>query len=222
MTNEERIDNYLLGRMTSDERKSFEQELTTNTSLKDEFEAQKEIAQATQRVWLKEYISSLQTENQKVKRPRQRIPYILSLAACLALVCFGGWRYSLQSNSLQSASNEYLSSFNAPFSRSGDSIDELLVSALESIETNNTDKAKESIANIYSELGKNKLENPISEEEIYLQQKLDLQQDCADWLNAICLMKEGKVFKAKSALKDIAKSTSPFASDARNILENNL
>ena len=49
-----------------------------------------------------------------------------------------------------------------------------------------------------------------------LQQKLyDLE-----WYEAIALMKQGKVIKAKRALEAIATSSSPYADTARNELNN--
>ena len=48
ITTEERIDNYLLGRMSEAERAAFERDLVKDADLKEEYECQKAIANAVQ------------------------------------------------------------------------------------------------------------------------------------------------------------------------------
>lgn len=57
ITTEERIDNYLLGRMSEVERTAFERDLGTNAELKEEYECQKAIANAVQKVAMKDFLA---------------------------------------------------------------------------------------------------------------------------------------------------------------------
>lgn len=75
ITTEERIDNYLLGRMSEAERAAFERDLATDAELKEEYECQKAIANAVQKVAMKDFLTQHAAERQEVE---------LSVAADLA------------------------------------------------------------------------------------------------------------------------------------------
>ena len=64
---EERIDNYITGRMTPDEILQFRKDLNTDPRLREEYERAKEIADAIQKKSLKD---KLIQEETKKKAPR--------------------------------------------------------------------------------------------------------------------------------------------------------
>ena len=69
ITTEERIDNYLLGRMTEAERAAFERELATDADLKEEYECQKAIARAVQKVAMKDFLTQHAAVRKIAERP---------------------------------------------------------------------------------------------------------------------------------------------------------
>jgi hypothetical protein len=56
-------------------------------------------------------------------------------------------------------------------------------------------------------------------EEEYQRSILLTQSQELEWYKALILMKEGKVFKSRKALKQIALSESRYAEKAKNIIE---
>ena len=59
----------------------------------------------------------------------------------------------------------------------------------------------------------------IDEESEYQHQILQEQLYDVEWYDAILLMKRGKYLKAKEILRSIASSDSPYADNAKTILE---
>ena len=69
ITTEERIDNYLLGRMSQAERAAFERDLATDADLKEEYECQKAIANAVQKVAMKDFLTQHAADRKKAELP---------------------------------------------------------------------------------------------------------------------------------------------------------
>ena len=69
ITTEERIDNYLLGRMSESERAAFERDLATDAELKEEYECQKAVANAVQKVAMKDFLTQHAAERKIAERP---------------------------------------------------------------------------------------------------------------------------------------------------------
>ena len=59
---EERIDTYIMGRMSPSEAIEFEMELKENTSLKEKYDAQKQVASAVKRLQLKALMEEAEAE----------------------------------------------------------------------------------------------------------------------------------------------------------------
>ena len=62
------------------------------------------------------------------------------------------------------------------------------------------------------------IENPSSSDPEYMEQ-LSIDSQELDLLDAVCLLREGRYFKAKKALQQIVKDNGAFASDAQSLLE---
>lgn len=61
-------------------------------------------------------------------------------------------------------------------------------------------------------------DNPSSSDPEYLEQ-LSIDSQELDLLEAVCLLREGRYFKAKKALQQIVKCNGAFASEAQSLLE---
>ena len=69
ITTEVRIDNYLLGCMSEAERAAFEHDLITDAKLKEEYECQKLIANAVQKIAMKAFLTKHAAERKKADLP---------------------------------------------------------------------------------------------------------------------------------------------------------
>ena len=63
----EQIDRYILGQMSKEEKDAFEAELSSDAELKHEYELQREIILATQRVHFKRYLENIEQQS-KLKK----------------------------------------------------------------------------------------------------------------------------------------------------------
>ncbi len=224
ISTEERIDNYLLGRMSEQERQLFESELATNPELSKELESQRQVANAVQRAAMNSFLKQhAQQRNNKYRSlfssTRRVIWTVTSIAAMFVLV-IGFVRYNKTANAFR---NEGLLAYNnieIPIARDGNQIDSLISQAYTLIGHGEYKQAKDAMAvadrNIKEYLAIEHI--TLTEEEAYehhiLQQKLyDLE-----WLDVIVLLKQGSVVKARKALKSISESTSPYSIMALRVL----
>ena len=235
---EERIDNYIMGRMSPLEAVEFETKLKENISLKEKYDAQKHIASAVQRLHLKALMDeaeaeiSAEPEKESVFRrifgsieikfevpAVRRAAYSFAVAASLALVA--GIGFDIQQTSVYRNSAEGLmAELSQP--RGGSDIDDLLNDASIKISDGDSDSAivtlDEAISMIENEL---KDIDVTTEEGQYDNQMLSMQRDDAEWYKAVALMKDGKHRQAKKQLKAIIAAGNRHADEAANILDNN-
>ena len=235
---EERIDNYIMGRMSSSEAVEFETELKENISLKEKYDAQKHVASAVQRLQLKALMDEAEAEiaaepergsvfkrifgsiEIKFEVPAvRRVAYSFAVAASLALIA--GIGFDIQQTSVYRNSAEGLmTDLSQP--RGGSDIDDLLYDASIKISDGDSDSAivtlDEAISMIENEL---KDIDVTTEEGHYDNQMLSMQRDDAEWYKAVALMKDGKHRQAKKQLKAIIAAGNRHADEAANILDNN-
>ena len=187
---ENRFDNYIEGKMTAEERSQFERDLELDSMLREDFELHQMTVSAIRRSGAKEFLK--QHELAKIRR-RKVFSIRLSggaIAVCL-LIAFGLHLYtaSLYENYGESIEIEQIG-----LSR-GD--DDSLAKIYQAIDNKNYQLATQLI--------------DACKEEQYA--------DMLRWYKAVCYMRDGKYFKAKKLLKEIAASDSDFAEDARKALE---
>lgn len=240
ITREERIDNYILGRMTDSERAQFESELLEDQELKEEYEVQKEAANGIQRVALRQFLAECEHEraskttvefvgfgttiksiSDKIRsfmNSGQRVAWSLSAVAAMVVAVIGISNYSSMSNSLQSSAVLAYAQTTVPEARDGNELDMLLESAHASIGSNQLELAETQLvqAEILINDGLSIEDN--SEEGIYNHQLLKVKQQDAEWLSALVLMKKGQVMKAKKALALIIESGGLYAQNAQEIM----
>ena len=216
----ERIDRYILGEMSNAEKITFEADMSSNPELRREYELQREIALAVQRVHLKRHIQDIENRKKNARRKKIKTISSWSIAAAVACVCVIGVDIKWSSD-LSDASMLCYVHTGEPISRSDGEIDELVSKAYQYIgesdletATNNLDKAEILI--------EDKLRvKSATEEGKYRREILLMQKEDIDWYRTLIMMHQGKIFKSRKALMNIANSDSRYADKALEILETN-
>ena len=217
----DKIDRYILGQMDDVEKSAFEAELSSDTELKREYEIQREIIIATQRVHFKRHLQNIEHQARIKRRKMIKTVSTWSIAAAIVCVCVIGIDMKYSSDLRNASMMCYIES-EAPLTRSDSEVDELLSQAYELIGKNELVSASGKI-NKAEKMINEMLEYPATtEEELYRKEILTLQKQDIDWHKALILMKEGEIFKSRNALQNIASSDSRYAERAKEILERNL
>lgn len=216
----DKIDRYILGQMTEVEKTAFEAELSADSELKHEYELQREIILATQRVHFKRHLQKIeQQSNLKMKRIIKSVS-TWSIAAAIVCVCIVGLDMKYSSD-LRDTSMPCYAETGAPQARSGGEVDELLSLIYELIGKNELESASCKILAAEEIINEEIQQQTTTEEEQYRKEIMLLQKQDIDWYKALILMKEGEIFKSRKVLKKIASSDSRYAEQARNLLETN-
>ena len=240
ITTEERIDNYLLGRMFAAERAAFERELANNAELKEEFECQKAIANAVQKVAMKDFLTQHASERQeesgnvidlstyfkqatgKIREffsSGQRVAWTLASVAAMVVAIVGSVNYTSTLHNMQGNGMLAYAELAAPVARDGNELDTMIEEAYNLIGSGELDNAINSIE-IAKATVLERLAQPVeTEEDEYEHQVLQQKLYDLEWYEAIVLMRQGKVLKAKKALKAISTSGSPYAEVAKDELK---
>ena len=239
ITTEERIDNYLLGRMSEAERAAFERDLATDAELKEEYECQKAVANAVQKVAMKDFLAKHAAERQeessnvidlstyfkqatgKIREffsSGQRVAWTLASVAAMVVAIVGSVNYTSTLHTMQGNGMLAYAELSAPIARDGNELDIMIEEAYSLIGKGELDKAMNAIKKAKATVLE-RLAQPVeTEEDEYKHQVLQLKLYDLEWYEAIILMKQGKVIKAKRMLKSIASSSSPYANMAKTCL----
>lgn len=237
ITTEERIDNYLLGRMSEAERVVFERDLASDAELKEEYECQKAIAKAVQKVAMKDFLTRHAAERQeessnvidlsiyfkqaagKVREffsSGQRVAWTLASVAAMVVAIVGSVNYTSTLHTMQGNGKLAYSELTFPVSRDGNELDALIEKAYTLIGAGEFDQALETIGCAKAMAKEALVEPVVTEEDEYKHQVLRQKLYDLEWYEAIVMMRQGKVIKAKKALDAISTSVSPYADAARN------
>ena len=225
---QDRIDEYIRGTMSVNDRIIFEGELRTNPELKHEVEVQASIAEAVQAVRLKQLLQEVEAgmvgnHIEEETKPkffflfRKQVIAWASAAAAVALIFFSGNAWQ-QTQRFKGFGNEYYAALAEPVARDGNELDSLIVTTYSFIGTGEYDAAMSNLSKA-RQLITDGLAMPIEDEESEYEHKV-LREKLydVDWYEAIILMKQGKYRKAKEVLRAIATSNSPYAENAKIIL----
>ncbi len=216
----EKIDRYILGQMSEEEKTAFEVELSSDSELKHEYELQREIILATQRLHFKRYLQNIEQQASLKRRRIIRTVSTWSIAAAIACVCIVGVDMKYSSD-LRNTSMLCYAETGAPLTRSDSEVAELLAQAYELIGNNELKSASSNILAAEKLINIELKKQITTEEEQYQKEIMLLQKQDIDWYKAMILMKEGEIFKSRKALKKISSSDSRYAEQARNILDTN-
>ena len=241
ITTEERIDKYLLGRMSEAERVAFERDLETDAELKEEYECQKAIANAVQKVAMKFFLTQHAAERQEESSnvvdlstyfkqatgkirdffsSGQRVAWTLASVAAMVVAIVGSVNYTSTLHTMQNNGMLAYAELSVPVARDGNELDIKIEDAYNFIGAGELDQAMD-VINRSKAIAKTVFAKPIATEEdeythkVFKQKLYDLE-----WYEAIVLMRLGKIIKAKKVLNAIAKSDSPYAGNARKELKN--
>lgn len=197
----ERIDNYILGRMSNEERQAFEKEMSVNSELQEKVALHRDIVRAMRIERDKEYLQSLERDikMQKMAAARRRRTFAMRIssiaaAACLVLGVFVHF-------DTQSDYRQYGLGIELAVSRGGGYSDKVA----ELINDGNYDEALSLIAE--AENFEFWIKNPNQE------------QNNIQWYKAVAYMRMGKYIKAKRLLKQIASSDNHHSSEAQKALD---
>lgn len=250
ITTEERIDNYLLGRMSEAEKAAFERDLETDAELKEEYVCQKAIANAVQKVAMRDFITQHAAERQKAGSPvaadlantnenvidltsifsrisekvqgffssGQRVALTFASVAAMLVAVIGGVNYTSTLSTMRNEGMIAYADLSAPIARDGNQIDILIEQAYSQIGNSKWDDAMASIGKVRTLISDSLSDSATTEEEVYEQQILKSKEYELDWYEAIILMKQGKIRKAKRVLESISVSDSPYAENAKDEL----
>lgn len=244
ITTEERIDRYLMGQMSDSEKAAFEADLESDPELRTEYEVQKSISHAVQKVALRDLLIQHAQERERVAANAadtvvnpfkgiqdwireffysgQRVAWAFASAAAMFIAIIGGVNYTSTLHSFQRIGMLAYAELQAPVARDGNQLDALLEEAFESIGTEQYDTALDALGKARV-LAQEIVSTPASSEEEEYEQAIARQKIYEiDWYEALTFMKDGKVFKARKALRAISSSDSPFAEMARKALKKDL
>lgn len=241
ITTEERIDNYLLGRMSDEEKRLFEDDLEKNAELREEYECQKQVANAVQKVAMRDFLTKHAEERQQQKdnvidlsevfgriagRVKdyfsygQRTVWALASVAAMVVAVVGGINYTSTLNTMRSDGLMAYADLMPPVARDGNQIDALIEQIYAQIGKDEWESALSSVRNARGLIDEVLSKDAVTEEEVYEHETLRIKAYDLDWYETIIWMKQGKVIKAKKMLESIALSDSPYADVARNELNN--
>lgn len=209
---EERIDNYILGRMSNEERQAFEKEMSVNSELQEKVALHRDIVRAMRIERDKEYLQSLERDikvQEMTERRRRTFAMRISsiaVAACLVLGVFVHF-------DTQSDYRQYGLGIELAVSRGGGYSDKVA----ELINDGNYDEALSLIAEAEAKPFVCDDTNPeIVEAE---RDEYHREQDELQWYKTVAYMRMGKYIKAKRLLKQIASSDSAYKDVAQAALE---
>lgn len=239
ITTEERIDNYLLGRMSEAERAAFERDLETDAELKEEYECQKAIANAVQKVAMKDFLTRHAAERQEESSnvvdlstyfkqatgkirdffsSGQRVAWTLASVAAMVVAIVGSVNYTSTLHTMQGNGMLAYAELSAPVARDGNELDTMIEDAYDLIGEGDLDKATDAIEKAKATVSAGLAQPVETEEDEYEHQVLQQKLYDLEWYEAIVLMRQGKVLKAKKVLNAISTSDSPYADAARDEL----
>lgn len=209
---EERIDNYILGRMSNEERHAFEKEMSVNSELQEKVALHRDIVRAMRIERDKEYLQSLERDikvQEMTERRRRTFAMRISsiaAAACLVLGVFVHF-------DTQSDYRQYGLGIELAISRGGGDSDKVA----ELINDENYDEALSLIAE--AEAKPFVCDDPNTEIIEAEQDEYRREQDELQWYKTVAYMRMGKYIKAKRLLKQIASSDSEYKDEAQAALD---
>ena len=225
ISTEERIDNYLLNRMSEQERQQFESELVSDPELQKELESQRQVANAVQRAamnsFLKQHAQQRSNKYRSLFSSTRRVIWTVASIAAMFVLVIGFMNYNKTANTFR---NEGLLAYNnleIPVARDGNQIDILAAKAYQMIGDGDYSLARKTIEEARDYIKTELIVEPRTDEEKYRNQVLQMKEYELEWLEVIMMMKQGKVMNSKRILRRIISSNSPYSKSARALLDGN-
>lgn len=169
---------------------------------KDKYNLDEMLESAIREKGAKEFLQRVEARDRR--RQRRWRTSVYSFATCLALIVIGSWRFSYNTRVAGY-------SFDPVAGQMGGSEITALMQERQIKEALvKIDEAREILAE--------EMAHPSSDDPEYrIQLETDRQE--LDFLSAVCAMRQGRYFKAKRALKEIASGEGAYAEEARSLLK---
>ena len=191
---QERIDNYVMSKMSAEERNSFEQEIANDAELQAEVALHRDVVRAIRMKAAKEHLQKVERQIRAEERRRKvfkQLAPVIALAACLVVGVFVD--YDNRGDYKDYAANIEIT----PSRAAGYEVNEVIYKIAENNYT-------EALATI---------------EEAMAQDISVSERDELEWYKAVTYMRMGKWVKARKLLKQIAASDSAYSEDAQKALK---
>lgn len=220
---QDRIDNYILGEMSNEERLAFEQEMSQNKNLQEEVTLQRDIVRAIRLKAAKEHLQAVEREIQAKERRRQVFIVTLSniaraVAACLIIGVIAGSSYYYVDtvNTYRDCGLNIQSEILAERggARGEEKYSDRAITAMENGDYKlalDIIEEGESIKFAFDD------PNLTLREQALLEFKFE--QEDLQWFKVVTYMRMGKWIKAKRLLKEIATSDSYYKAKAQDVLK---
>lgn len=209
---DERIDKYISGEMSEEERFSFERELTSNTELQTEIALQRDIVRAVRMKAAKEHLQQVERTIQTAKRRRNVFVLRFSSFAAAACLAFGIFVHFSQAADYKTIGNTI--DLVPEYARGGESITDTIRVAIENKEYV---KALDIIAFAEEQEFKSEFTHPDLIEQDCIE--YNLQMETMRWYKTVVYMRMGKWVKARKMLKQFANSNGLYKSQAKSVLD---
>lgn len=209
---DERIDKYISGEMSEEERFSFERELTSNTELQTEIALQRDIVRAVRMKAAKEHLQQVERTIQTAKRRRNVFVLRFSSFAAAACLAFGIFVHFSQAADYKTIGNTI--DLVPEYARGGESITDTIRVAIENKEYV---KALDIIAFAEEQEFKSEFTHPDLIEQDCIE--YNLQMETMRWYKTVVYMRMGKWVKARKMLKQFANSNGLYKSQAQSALD---
>lgn len=220
MTNLERtklIDRYLAHEMSDEEHMGFERLLSESdlsynneANLRKEMELQKDIENAIRERGLREMLQKEETHIRKNKRTKRITLWSFcsgSIVTALAAIMLLLFVVEPMSRQMQYLSTQYVSQVDISNSRGGNDYSTSIDNALSLMQSDKWNEAAQMIDDILIRTADSPNEEMIE------------MHNSAEWLKAIYLMHDGKIYKAKRLLRKISNSESHYNVAAGEMLK---
>ena len=209
---DERIDKYISGEMSEEERFSFERELTSDTELQTEIALQRDIVRAVRMKAAKEHLQQVERTIQADKRRRNVFVLRFSsfaAAACLAFGIFVHFSLTADYKTIGNTIDLVLD-----YARGGESITDTIRVAIEN-------KEYDEALNMISFAEKQEFKSEFTHPDLIEQDRIEyaLQMETIRWYKTVVYMRMGKWVKARKLLKQIADSDGTYKSQAQSALD---
>ena len=220
---QDRIDNYILGKMSDEERLAFEQEMSQNKNLQEEVALQRDIVRAIRLKAAKEHLQAVEREIQAKERRRQVFIVTLSniaraVAACLIIGVIAGssYYYVDTANTYRDCGLNIQSEILAERggARGEEKYSDRAITAMENGDYKlalDIIEEGESIKFAFDDPNLTLLEQALL---VFKFEQEDLQ-----WFKAVTYMRMGKWIKAKKLLEEIVASDSYYKTKAQEVLK---
>lgn len=191
---QERIDNYVMSKMSAEERNSFEQEIANDAELQAEVALHRDVVRAIRMKAAKEHLQKVERQIRAEENRRKvfkRFAPVIALAACLVVGVF------------------------VDYDNRGDYKDYAA-----NIEITPSRAARYEVNEVIYKIAENNYTEALATIEEAMAQDISVsERDELEWYKAVTYMRMGKWIKARKLLKQIAASDSAYSEDAQKALE---